>query len=76
MLTISARIDRTQRLLKMLEEDQPLLAARVADLTADHQQSAKDFAARLTAHARAELEKLILQNSLWEAGEFVPEAAD
>lgn len=76
MLPISAKIDRTQRLLKMLEQDEPLLAARFAELNADHQRSAKDFAARLTAHARAELEKLTLQNSLWESGEFVPEAAD
>jgi len=76
MLSMNARIDRTQRLLRMLEEDEPLLAVRVAELTTEHQRSAKEFAARLTAHAREELEKLTLQNSLWESSDFVPEAAD
>ena len=63
MLSIHAKIDRTQRLLRMLEEDAPLLAVRVAPLTPERQQSAKDYAAQLTAHARAELQKLIEQGS-------------
>ena len=58
MLSIHVRIDRAQRLLRMLEQDVPLLALRVAELTPKRQQSAKGYAAQLTAHARAELEKL------------------
>ena len=43
MLPLHAKIDRTQRLLRMLEEDAPLLALRIAPLTAERQQSAKDL---------------------------------
>jgi hypothetical protein len=76
MFPIQARIARAQRLVRMLEEDAPLLAHRVAELTPEHQQSAKDFAARLTAHARAELEKLIQEDSLGNSADFTPEPAD
>jgi hypothetical protein len=65
MLSIHVRIDRAQRLLRMLEEDAPLLAIRVAELTPEHQQSAKSYAAELTANARAELAKLIQERSNW-----------
>ncbi len=76
MLSIHAKIDRTQRLLRMLEEDAPLLAARVAPLTPERQQSAKDYAAQLTAHARAELEKLMEVGSFWVSNDRTPQAAD
>jgi hypothetical protein len=76
MLPLHAKIDRTQRLLRMLEEDAPLLAVRVAPLTAERQQSAKDYAAELTAHARAELEKLIEEGLLWDSNDPTPQAAD
>ena len=76
MLSVNARIMRTQRLVQMLEDDAPLLAQRVAELTPEHQKSAKDYAARLTAHARAELEKLIQEDSFWNSGDFQPEPAD
>ncbi|HEV8047328.1 MAG TPA: hypothetical protein VGP35_06350 [Terriglobales bacterium] len=76
MLPLHAKIDRTQRLLRMLEEDAPLLAVRVAPLTAERQQSAKDYAAQLTAHARAELEKLIEEGLLWDSNDPTPQAAD
>ena len=76
MLSIHTKIARTQRLVQMLEDDAALLARRVADLTPEHQQSAKDYAARLTAHARAELEKLIQEDSFWNSGDFTPEPAD
>ncbi len=76
MLPLLAKIDRTQRLLRMLEEDAPLLALRVAPLTAERQQSAKDYAAQLTAHARAELEKLIEEGLLWDSNDPTPQAAD
>jgi len=76
MLSFHARIDRTQRLIRMLEEDAPLLAARVAGLSPEHQKSAKDYANRLTAHARAELERLIQEESFWDNNDPTPQAAD
>jgi hypothetical protein len=76
MLSIHAKIDRTQRLLRMLEEDAPLLAVRVAQLTPERQQSTKDYAARLTAHARAELEKLMAEGYFWDSNDPTPQAAD
>lgn len=76
MLSTNAKIARTQRLVQMLEADAPLLARRVAELTPEHQRLAKDFAARLTAHARAELEKLVQEDSFWNSADFTPEPAD
>lgn len=76
MLSIHTRIDRTQRLLRMLEEDAPLLAMRVAPLTAERQQTAKEYAAELRARTRAELEKLIEQLSFWDSNDRTPQAAD
>jgi len=76
MLSINAKIDRTQRLLRRLEEDAPLLAARVANLTPERQQSAKEYAAQLTAHARAELERLLEEGPYWDANDRTPQAAD
>lgn len=76
MLPIDTRIDRAQRLLRMLEEDVPLLAVRVAELAPEHQQAAKSYAAQLTAHARAELERLRAQEYFWDSNDPTPEAAD
>jgi hypothetical protein len=78
MLSIHSKIDRVQRLVRMLEADAPLLALRVAPLAADRQQSAKDYAAELRAHARAELERLIAQGSFLDANrdDQMPQAAD
>jgi len=76
VLPIHVRIDRAERLLRMLEEDAPLLALRVAELAPEHQQSAKNYAARLTAHARTELEKLLDQRSYWDANDPTPQPAD
>jgi hypothetical protein len=76
MLSIHTKIDRTQRLLRMLEEDAPLLAVRVAPLTAERQRTAKEYAAQLRARTREELEKLIEQISLWDSNDRTPQAAD
>lgn len=76
MLSIHTRIDRTQRLLRMLEEDAPLLAVRVAPLTVECQRTAKEYAAQLRARTREELEKLIEQVSLWDSNDRTPQAAD
>ena len=76
MLSIHVRINRAQRLLRMLEQDAPLLARRVAELTPEHQQSAKGHAAKLTAQARAELEKLLEEGSYWDYNDPTPHPAD
>jgi len=41
MLPIDLRIDRAQRLLRMIEEDAPLLEMRIATLSREHQESAR-----------------------------------
>jgi len=76
MLPIELRIDRTQRLLRMLEQDAPLLAVRVAPLSAERQLSAKSYAADLAAHARAELNRLLEEKAFAEADEPSAHAAD
>ncbi|MDP9161796.1 MAG: hypothetical protein M3O09_16420 [Acidobacteriota bacterium] len=76
MLSIHARIARVQRLVRMLENDAPLLAIRVADLTPERQHSAKSYAERLRNHARTELEKLLEQGSFLTANDHAPQAAD
>lgn len=76
MLSIHARIDRAQRLVRMLEGDAPRLALRVAELTPDYQRSAKTYAAQLTAHARSELEKLLEEGSYWDSNDNTPHPAD
>lgn len=76
MLSIDSKIDRTQRLLRMLEDDAPLLEVRVAQLTVECQQTAKEYAAELRARTRAELEKLIQQSAFWDSNDRTPQAAD
>ena len=76
MLPIHSRIYRVQRLVRMLEQDAPLLAARVSELTPECQQAAKNYAANLTAHARAELEKLMQEKYFWDWNDATPHAAD
>jgi hypothetical protein len=52
------KIARVQRTLRRLEEDAPLLAMRVKDLSPERQKAAKSFAARMIDEVRAELERL------------------
>lgn len=75
MLAIDIRIERAQRLLRLLEQDAPLLAVRVAPLTPGFQQSAKKYAARLRECAQSELENLLKERN---DGTFaaMPAAAD
>jgi hypothetical protein len=76
MLPIQVKITRAQRLLRMLEQDSPLLAARVAPLNPERQQSAKSYAAELIAQTRAELERLSREKSVRLAGDSIPQPAD
>ena len=57
-LPIELRIDRALRLLRMIEEDRPLLEMRVAPLSREHQESAKSHAQLLAELTRAEIQKL------------------
>ena len=75
MIPLDEKIERTQRLLRRLEEDQPLLAIRVAPLGREQQQSAKEFAAQLLVHAKAELQRLLEKKSQ-DFDPFFPSPAD
>ena len=57
-LPIDLRIGRAQRLLRMIEEDAPLLAVRVAPLSRERQLSAKSYAEYLASLTKAEIENL------------------
>jgi hypothetical protein len=61
MLTNDFRIERVQKTLRWFEEDIPLLNLRVKDLSAEHQESARHFAAAVINQTRAELKKLLEQ---------------
>ncbi|HEX8814949.1 MAG TPA: hypothetical protein VF753_05555 [Terriglobales bacterium] len=76
MLSIHDKIDRTARLVRWLEEDEPLLNIRVAKLTPERQREAKEFASRLTETARAELDRLMQQSVVWDPEDRTPQAAD
>jgi ribosomal protein L1 len=75
MIPLEEKIERTQRLLRRLEEDQPLLAVRVAELGREHQESAKQFAAQLVHETRAELQRLI-EKKAQDFDFFLPSPAD
>ncbi|HKF02002.1 MAG TPA: hypothetical protein VKB49_06790 [Candidatus Sulfotelmatobacter sp.] len=64
MLTNELRIAKVQRTLRWFEEDVPLLDMRVKDLSKERQESARKFAAAMIDQTRAELERLLRQQSL------------
>ncbi len=76
MLPIELRIDRAERLLRMIENDAPLLAARVAQLSSERQNSAKSYARQLAALTRAEIRKLTHEKDSADAIETMPTSAD
>jgi len=59
MLPVDVRIARLQDTLRRLEEDVPLLAMRVRDLSPEGRESATRFAAAIMGQARAELGRLL-----------------
>lgn len=73
MLSIELRIGRAQRLLQMIEQDAPLLAARVAQLSVERQQFAKSYAQELAMLTRAEIARLLEEKKFADIGE--PQAA-
>ena len=76
MLPIDLKIDRTQRLLRMIEEDAPLLAVRVAPLSRELQKSARAHAKELASKARAELNRLLQEKNLADTTELIAPASD
>ena len=58
----------------MIEQDAPLLAARVAPLSMERQQSAKSYAEALAMLTRAEIRRLLDEKAFTEIAE--PYAAD
>jgi hypothetical protein len=76
MLPIDLRIDRAQRLLRMIEEDAPLLNVRVAPLSNEHQRAARLHAERLAQITRAEIKRLLEEKDSIDAVESNPQAAD
>jgi hypothetical protein len=76
MLSIEFRIDRAQRLLRMIEEDAPLLAVRVAHLSPERQNSAKSHARELAALTREEIRRLMREKDSADAIESMAPASD
>jgi hypothetical protein len=78
MLPTDYRISRVQKTLRWFEEDIPLLNMRVKDLSAERQRSARQFAAALVSHTRAELDRLLEERpqARYEPGDVPCEPAD
>lgn len=76
MLPVETRIDRAQRLLRMIEQDAPLLALRIAPLSRECQESAMSHAKKLAALTRKELQRLMKEKAIAESSQLVPQAAD
>jgi hypothetical protein len=70
------RIARVQRTLRWLQEDASLLAMRVKDLSLECQTQAKDFAASMIDHTRAELDRLLEERTREEEEDAPCEPAD
>ncbi len=71
------KIARVQRTLRWLEEDVPLLAMRVKDLSPERQTLAKRFAASMIDQTRAELDRLVQERTTEsEDQDFPCEPAD
>jgi hypothetical protein len=62
-ISLEEKIERTQRLLRRLEEDQPYLHVRLSALGDEHRQSSKAFVDRVRAQAEAELQRLLAEQT-------------
>ena len=78
MIPNAYRITRVEKTLRRFEDDIPMLNMRVKDLSAERQRSAQQFAAALISQTRAELQRLVKEQSeiSVEAGEVPCEPAD
>jgi hypothetical protein len=61
MPTNEFRIAKVEKTLRWFEQDIPLLNMRVRELSKEHQESARKFAAAMIALTRAELDRLLEQ---------------
>ena len=59
IMTNDFRIAKVQRTLRWFEDDIPLLNMRVKELSKEHQESARRFAAAVIDQTRTELERLL-----------------
>jgi histone H3/H4 len=75
-LPVELRIDRVQRLLRKIEQDAPLLAIRVRQLSKERQESVESFADHLAAATRAELCHLLEEKAAADSREPGPQGAD
>jgi len=71
-MTHDFRIARVQKTLRWFEEDIPLLNMRVKYLSKERQESAKQFAAAVIRQTRAELERLLSEQSIYETAPAEP----
>jgi hypothetical protein len=62
-MTNDFRIAKVQRTLRWFEDDIPLLNMRVRELSKEGQESARRFAAAVIDQTRAELERLLREQS-------------
>ncbi|MGA3349298.1 MAG: hypothetical protein ABSC33_09770 [Candidatus Sulfotelmatobacter sp.] len=78
MLPASYRVAQVQKTLRRFEADVPLLNLRVRDLSAERQQSARQFAEALIDQTRAELDRLLKEHPapMLQPGEHPCEPAD
>ncbi|MFZ0734616.1 MAG: hypothetical protein WAM79_20015 [Candidatus Sulfotelmatobacter sp.] len=78
MATNNFRIAKMQKTLDWLESDVPLLNMRVRELSKERQESARKFASAMIDQTRAELDRLLREesNSVEESTEPPCEPAD
>ena len=75
-LPVNLKIDRAERLLRMIEQDRRLLDLRVAELSKECQESARSHARHLAMLTRAELQRLMQEKDVIDSGEPGPHGAD
>ncbi len=63
MLPVTYRVNCIQKTLRRFEGDIPLLNLRVKDLSPERQRSARQFAAALIQQTRAELNRVLAEQS-------------
>ena len=77
MLSNDFRIAKVRRTLRWFEEDIPLLNLRVKELSKERQESARRFATAVIEQTRAELNRLLQEQSDKANDSIVPcEPAD
>jgi hypothetical protein len=76
MLPSGYRVARVQETLRRFEGDIPLLNLRVKDLSAERQKSARQFAAALIDQTRAELQRLLQEQSARSVASSIHDASE